>query len=487
MMSIHRRLLLELSLGLLFLFLVSGTIFYVCIRVVLVRQFDAALVAQADAIGSLVMRQPNGEVELELSQRPASPFSADGHLDYFQIWREDGSVLARSSALGKSDLPRFPAANGPRFGKTTLPDGHPGRVVQLRIVPGVEDEDAVAGSNLEARVPRPPAIFATVAVAQDRSELDRIMGLLLSALLVAAVCIVGGSVAVVSVAVRRGLGPLQQVAREVAQIDAQSLDYRFSSEGLPSELQPVGRRLNESLERLQQSFQRERRFAANVSHELRTPIAELRSLADVALKWDGDREKSLAYFRDAREIARQMEKIVTTLLSLARCQSGTLSVQHEPVNVGGVVKEAWESCEQRAAKRSLAVTFAVPAGVVVHTDRTMLHSILSNVLANAVEYATSGGTVSCKAEGNHSTLKISVVNDTDLLSAEDVSHLFEAFWRKDPARTDNSHCGLGLTLVDAYARMLGGKVHASLATSHKLCVAIHLPIIGQQVVAIGNR
>ena len=442
---------------------------------VLARQFDAALAAQANAICSLIKLQPNGEVESELPQRPMSPFGTDAHFDFFQVWREDGSVLMRSPALGASDLPHSAAAGTTVFENTVLPVGHPGRVVELRFVPVVEDEDLTDGTKPQA-TPQASAKFVTVAVAQDRSELDRFMALLLSALLVVAVCVVIGSMAVVSIVVRQGLNPLRRVAHEAAHIDAQSLDFRFPLAGLPSELRPICLRLNDSLERLQQAFQRERRFTADVAHELRTPIAELRSLADVALKWDGDRETSLAYFRDAQEIARQMESIVTTLLSLARCQSGTLTVECEPVDVGDVVKEAWENYEQKAAKRNLAVTFDLPTGLVVKTDRMMLHSIVGNLLSNAAEYTTDGGNVSCKAERNDSTLKFSVVNDTDFLSSDDLPHLFEAFWRKDPARTDGSHCGLGLTLVDAYARTLGGKAQVSLITGGSLCVALDLPI-----------
>ena len=301
------------------------------------------------------------------------------------------------------------------------------------------------------------------------------MTVLFWALLGIALFMAVGTVAVVSVEVRRGLSPLQSVAAAAARIDAQALDFRFSLDGLPRELQPICLRLNDSLERLQKAFERERRFTADVAHELRTPIAELRSLADVALKWDGDRETSLGYFKDAYDISRQMEQIVTALLSLARCQSGTATTARESVNLSALVHAAWDERRQEVAKRRLAVTFDMPDRLLLTIDRTMLCSIVNNLVANAAQYARIGGRVACKVLANGYGVRLAISNDMDNLSPEDLPHLFEPFWRKDAARTDGTHCGLGLTLVGAYAAALGGKIEASLPSQNSLCVAVSLP------------
>ena len=474
-MSIRRKLIVGLLLGLMALLLTSGTILYSCMNTVLKGQFDIALTAEAHVICGLVKLQRDGEIEIDNPQGPTSQLGAAANAQYFQVWREDGTVLLRSPALGKEDLPHAAAADAPVFADFELPQGRPGRVVLLRFLPVAEDEDVPGDTAAH----KPSAQLADnrviVAVAQDRSELKGIMTVLFSALLGIAAFMAIGIVAVVSAVVRRGLSPLQRVAAEAARIDPQALDFRFSLAGLPDELQPICLRLNDSLERLQKAFARERRFTADVAHELRTPIAELRSLADVALKWDGDRETSLGYFKDAQDVARQMERIVTTLLSLARCQSGTMTVVRESVNLGDLIRDAWDGHRQAAAERHLAVTFDQPSKLVVETDRTMLQSIMSNLLANAAEYARIGGTVACRAVANGSGLKFTVTNDADCLSPDDLPHMLEAFWRKDAARSDGSHCGLGLTLVAAYAAALGGKIEVSLPKHDSICVALDLP------------
>jgi two-component system sensor histidine kinase QseC len=474
-MSIRRRLLIGLTAGLLLLFAISASAFYFYIRAVLTCQFDAALSVKARALSSMVNMQSNGEVDLDMPQRPLPNASAAPSFEFFEVWRDDGTVIARAPALGKMDLPRAGSFDPPVFSDTRLPDGRPGRVITLRFVPNLDPEsteDPVRAKKLAAEA---AAMNVVAAVAQDRGELDRVLAALLSALLVASLLVIAGTLCVVAIVVRQGLQPLEKVARDASQIDAQSLTFRFSLRGLPGELQPICQRLNETLDRLHDAFTRERRFSADVAHELRTPIAELRALADVAMKFDGDRETSLSYFRDAGEIARQMERIVTKLLSLARCHAGAMAVASEAVDVADLVRQAWRSCEPSAASRNLNPLFDLPMDFMVHTDRNMLETIVGNLLANAVEYATAGGSLFCKANRNGQQWMIVVVNDTVALSKDDLPHLFEPFWRKDAARTDGSHCGLGLTLVEAYVKLLDGTVEAAMPEAGSFCVTVRMP------------
>jgi two-component system sensor histidine kinase QseC len=473
-MSIRRRLLIGLSAGLLVLFAISGGAFYWYVRTVLTYQFDAALTAKAHAFCSLVRSQPDGGIDLDLPQH-ATDGPAAAPFEYYQVWRDDGTVSARSPTLGSSDLPHAASLEAPYLTDFRLPDGRAGRVIELRCIATPDQDDAADSGHTDRRAAQSAATTVIVAIAQDRSDLDRVLTVLLTSLLAASVLVIAGTLCIVAVVVRHGLQPLQKVARDAAQIDVQSLTFRFSLDGLPAELLPICRRLNESLDRVQAAFLRERRFSADVAHELRTPIAELRSLADVATKWDGDHETTKDYFHDAREIAQQMEAIVTRLLALARCQAGSIAAAREPVDVAELVRQAWRNCESIAARRELRVQFDLPADIVVTTDRNLLGSIAGNLLANAADYTTEGGSIFCKAKRSGSQWMLIVVNDTDALHEEDLPHLFEPFWRKDTARTDGSHSGLGLSLVDAYVKVLGGKVEVAMPAAGSFCITVCLP------------
>ena len=257
-MSIRGRLLVGLLAGLGLLSVAGGAFLYWCVEGVLSRQFDAGLEAQAHAIGNLLKQQPDGGTEFEFSAESMPEFAAGGRSRFFELWREDGTLLERSPPLGQRDLPLPADADAaPVWSDLAWPDGRPIRAVAIRLVPKADDDP------WEAKKPSPAASARVVLmVAQDRGDLDQTMRILLYALLATAALVGTGVAATVTVAVRKGLRPLDRVAEEAGAIDAKSLQHRFSTEALPSELRPIGAGLNGLLGRLEDAFERERRFTA---------------------------------------------------------------------------------------------------------------------------------------------------------------------------------------------------------------------------------
>jgi two-component system sensor histidine kinase QseC len=280
---------------------------------------------------------------------------------------------------------------------------------------------------------------------------------------------------VVTRVIPRSLRPLDDLARRAATIDAQSLNLRFPTAGLPSELAAIAARLNELLQRLSVSFQRERRFTADVAHELRTPIAELRSLAEVALAGPGDPKRDTVVLQDARDIALQMERLVTSLLALSRFQSGHQAVKPEPVDVAAAINRAWLPLEGVARQRRLQIDLGDGATGQVAADPALFDSVLRNLLENAATYTPEGGRVAISTALEGDTTTITVANTSGDLDETDRPHLFEPFWRKDAARTDGFHSGLGLALVEAMVRVMGGVVSASLTPDGWLRFVVRMP------------
>ena len=241
---------------------------------------------------------------------------------------------------------------------------------------------------------------------------------------------------------------------------------------MPAELLPIGQRLNDLLARLDASFARERRFSADVAHELRTPIAELRALAEVALKWPDDLAAARSALQDALAVALQMESIATGLLALARCEGGLLPVRPEAVPLDSLVDEIWQPLADQARVKKLSVRRGVPDGASWHTDPIALRVIVSNLLTNAVEYTPSAGEVRLRFEGSTGSERLLISNTTDHLRSEDLPYLFDRFWRKDASRTSSVHCGLGLALAKAYAESLGLSLRAGMAGPSELTLEL---------------
>ena len=467
MSSIQRRLTIGLALVCTVLWIGGGLAVFLLLRAGLVGEFDRTSQVTAQRLASFT-EFIQGQNGFDSSGELLPAFERSDRPDYFQVWRSDGSTLARSPSL--ADAINLPADAGtpavPRFWNLTLPNGRPGRAAGIRFLPHEDDE--TPGSNIV----RGAGDDVTLVVARDRAELDARLRRLTTTLVLVGITTTVLTLLVVGVVVRRGLAPLSALAGRAATIDASSLALRFDTGSMPAELLPIGERLNDLLARLERSFARERRFSADVAHELRTPIAELRSLAEVALRWRDDPEATHSALQDALAVAMQMESIATGLLALARCEGGLLPMHPEAVALEPLVDELWRPLADQARAKTLSVSFAVPPDASWHADPVALRVIVGNLLANAVEYTPSAGKIDLCVADSSGSWRMSISNTTDHVQPEDLPHLFDRFWRKDVARTSSTHCGLGLALAKAYADAVGLSLRATIADNGALSIEL---------------
>jgi two-component system sensor histidine kinase QseC len=454
MISIRRQLTREL-LGV-FLLLLSGALaaLYLANRLEIIEQFDDALLAKALAIRSLII-QDGDQIRVDASAPVFRSFSPERPHDFFEIWNPHGQVLlARSASLGHAELPPPVAmTTHPRTWNVTLPDGRSGRALG-----GLFNIGPATDSN-------PKANQLYLVVATDREELDEALDELLTVGGVAIVLLAGVTAWLVPRVLRRGLQPLALLAEQTARIDANSLTTRLAADGLPAELRPIAGRLNELLARLEISFERERRFSADVAHELRTPLAELRSLAECALKWPETRGP--ATDREALAIAVQMQAMVASLLALVRGEQQQLGAQLHLVDLAALAEEAWRPLAARAVERQLKVTWEL-APARAAADAALVRSILGNLFENAVDYAPAGGAVGIRVASGAAGAQLCIHNSTDNLTADDVAKMFDRFWRKEEARSGGKHFGLGLSLARMFAQAMGWTLTAALDEQRRL-------------------
>ena len=457
MRSIQRQLTLGLTSAGCALWLLGSFAAWYALRAGLIAEFDHAHLTDLYRLANLTEQDPAG-LKFDSTGEFLPNFQRKNQPDYFQLWETSGAVLYRSPSL--FDLPDLPRKSGslsePRIWNLTLPDGTPGRAVGARFIPN-EDEDT-------PRKPGSPPLTkqAILVAAFHRNDLDGRLRLVGIVLLLTGLGIGAATVAVVRLAVRRGLLPLAHLAERAGGIDAQSLQLRFPVHHLPTELLPIAQRLNDLLARLEASFARERRFSADAAHELRTPIAELRSLAEVALKWPEDHAAAQNSIEEALAIALQMEAIATGLLALARCESGLTNKKSEPVALAELLRETAQPLREKSRAKQLDLTIDVPPDACWFTDRAGLRLILSNLLSNAVAYGEPGTPIKVVTSANGAGDFLRVSNRNRDLTPEDLPHLFERFWRKDRARSSGEHSGLGLAVTRAYSESLGLKLEARL-------------------------
>jgi len=233
--------------------------------------------------------------------------------------------------------------------------------------------------------------------------------------------------------------------------------------GLPSECEGVFNEVNVLLNRIATEMDRERQFTANISHELRTPLTGLRSTIEVGLRHDKGPEQYDRTLRTSLEIVLQAERLIDQLLSLRRAESGQLTLQYEPAELNECLEVVWQNFSSTAEDRHLEVTWRKNAVVPIHLPLDLFMLVLSNLIENAVNYATEGGRLFIESFSKKGSWELIIRNSQSGLTKETLARMFEPFWRLDDSRSaTGTHAGLGLAISQSMAKICGLALQPSL-------------------------
>ncbi|MGC8743028.1 MAG: ATP-binding protein [Verrucomicrobiia bacterium] len=463
MKTIRQRLSANLLIALATLLAITGLIISLLTSAYLENQFNSALLAKAEAIMSLT--ELNGSrIELEFSDEIMAKYDKGGS-DFFEIYRSDGKTVERSRSLGDLHLPIIPQTDedtAPVFRNMKFPDGRLIKTVTVRFYPQTGTINKRTTKKVEA----------ILIVGSDRKGLDRTISTIQLVLIGCGIVLLSAVFIVVNYVIKRELKPLEKLADEAAKIDAETLNARFTTTSLPGELLLIANRLNESLARLEQSFERERRFSSYIAHELRTPVAELRAIAEYIIAYPDAHSSETD--KEILAIAINLDSIIQKLTMLAKAERSDLQTQKQNIKLAPLLSDICSAFKTTINKRNL--NLKITANGEIFSDEILIRTILSNLIENAVEYSPEGETIKIESIEKNGFVNINITNKVSDLTDEDIKHFFERFWRKDKARSPSSHIGLGLNLSKAIADMLGYKLTASLNNSELTILISNIPL-----------
>jgi len=468
MRSLRTRLIIGIIGAMLLLLTVFSLIVYSVIRRALVNQFDQSLASTARILAASV-EMDGDEIDLELDVQQMPEFQRPDRPSYYQLWRHDGTVAAKSPSLGKDDILRFEGPfSTPVFRAFQMRNSRPGRAVGFKFSPRADSRD----SNRQTAIQQ----ALTLVVARDAGGLHRQLSFLQSLLLVASGVTIALSVLIAAFVVRQGLRPLDSIAAEIAAIKEDDLAVRVATASVPLEIAPIKDRLNELLSRLEDAFKRERRFTADVAHELRTPLAGIRSTIEVALSRGRDTAEYQTVLSECLAIVENMQIMMNNLLMIARLDACQVTFRHEQINLLEQVDSCWGPFSEKAIGREIAFANRVPNDVTVNSDRDNLSMVLSNLLNNAVEYTNDAGQIWVAAQNTDESVEVTVGNTGCRLTNEQAAQVFDCFWRGDSSRKDAGvHSGLGLALVKRIITALNGAVTAQIDQPDTFKINLTLP------------
>lgn len=480
-LSLRRRLLIGITAGMAILLTVFSFTIFTITKQTMVRQFDNSLLASAKLLSAVVEnegsesedddddddREDHGRSRDELSQPEAGldfefdvsmtpEFNETNGGSYFQFWTADKNI-SRSPSLGRHDLPLFGVrSNSPQFQKCVLPDAKPGRAVSYSFFPRVEKDGHDLGQFSSSEQ-------YTLIVAKDASAVYDHLDFLTWLLFSSSVVIVIISTVVAKLVTQASLGPIHILADKIASIRQDDLAETFTSAKFPAELHPICEGMDDFLIRLRDSFERERRFNKDVAHELRTPLSGLQTTIEVCLSRQREPNQYQDSLEDCLGIVKTMGRMIDALLSLSKIEAGQHSVSDHTINLKDMVDDCWSNFTDTAYDNSVSFQNSLPADLICRSDKDWLTMIVSNTLDNAVEYSGKDGRIWVSSQQGDGFVQLSVSNTGCQLTAEEVQHIFEFFWRKDQSRTDTGkHCGIGLSVAKRIAAVLDIELRAEL-------------------------
>lgn len=350
-----------------------------------------------------------------------------------RIVAADGTVLADINASGAP----YPVPKPGAIADWRSSDGAPGRVVA-----GVARLDNSQVMVIVAR------IYGERAASFTRYR-QRIAGAAVISALMAALC--------AALMLHRGLRPLRVVAAHAALVRPGALEQRLDPGQAPAELQPLIDALNAMLARLQQGYARLSGFSADLAHEFRTPVTNLLGQSQVMLaqpRATAEYEQLLA--SNIEELER-LARMIESMLFLARAGQDEVLLARQPLAALDELRTVADLYEGMAEERDVRI--ACDGGAVVLADPALLRRVLANLVSNAVRHARPGSTIQLLAARHADTVEISVTNSGAPIAPEHLPHLFERFYRADPARGQaDGSTGLGLAIVSAIMDLHGGTV-----------------------------
>ena len=256
---------------------------------------------------------------------------------------------------------------------------------------------------------------------------------------------------------RHALSPIERMARRAHEINAESLSARLDVENPHDELGLLAQAFNETLARLERSFEQLRRFTSDASHEIRTPLTAIRSVGEVGLKTRGSGDHYREVIGSMLEESGRLSRLVESLLTIARADSGQIQLARTAVPLLPLAQEAVSLLDVLAEEKAQHLSLEGDGDLCVEADPVILRQVVINLLDNAIKYSPAGGNISVRVVRNHSAILIEVEDCGPGIPTEHRDKVFDRFYRVDEGRSrEAGGAGLGLAIAKWGANAHGG-------------------------------
>ena len=412
---------------------------------------DARLRSDFRWAAEMAQQTPDGA----LSWYEGAPWRTDS--PWLQVWTPHGELVYRTAVANRLPVPGSKAlalqANGNI--RSILANPAPFRILTESAI--------IVGQPLVIQVGRSEA---TMRLEVRELAMLLLLGLPLAVLVAGA----GGYLLA-----REALAPLQKMTNRAQAVTATRLDERLPIENPHDELGQLALVFNDTLGRLESSFEQMRRFTANVSHELRTPLTAIRSVGEVGLREHHDATSYQHVIESMLEEADRLTRLVDRLLLVSRTDSGELRLTLETIHLGKLADEVAALLSVLAEEKHQIMLIEHVSSPKCQGDQVTLRQAVINLVDNAIRYTPSGGTIRVRISESTAHAMLEVCDTGSGIPENDRLRVFDRLYRGAHG-VDATGSGLGLSIARWAVEANHGKLTYECLHGQGSVFRINLPL-----------
>jgi two-component system, OmpR family, sensor kinase len=465
--SLRFRLAVRMAMAMTAALALMSVVGLVWARSFLDRELNANLLNVASIQASAVTDQPSGAMAFhEWDLTPDEAAQVRELNRYAQVWSSSGESLLRTQYI-TGDLPLDTAA-------LRLAAGH-------RLAMAEQTFQGMPIRSLYYPLERMGHLHArhvlqVAAPLTGRNQMLRQLAWLLAGITVlsGAATFVGGWWLAVRV-----VKPVHEITQQAESIRAGTLGHRIAAAADSQEYESLVGVLNSMLERLESSFEMQRRFTADASHELRSPLTVLKGEIELALRRDRDPGEYRRVLESNLQEVDRLTWLAQDLLTLARSDAGVMEPRLQSTDVVAATERVLDRLRGKADPRGIALKVDATRSIEAILDPGLFDQLLWNLVDNGVKFSPDGGRVDVRLAVADHTLLLEVLDRGPGIPEGASRRIFDRFYRLDAARTagENGGTGLGLAIVHAIADAHGGSVTAGNRDGEGAVFTVTLPMV----------
>ena len=369
--------------------------------------------------------------------------AAEEELPWVQVWSEAGDLLFANS---EAERRRIPEARALALATDTISDapaivntpGAPTRVLSRRGSIG----------------PQPVVIqVARSEVAMRQSLRELLLVLVLGLPIAVALAGLGGYTLA-----RRALAPVERMTERARSITAERLSDRLPVAHPDDEMGRLATVFNETLARLEASFEQMRQFTADVSHELRTPLTAIRSVGEVGLREHrGDSEYRSIIGSMLEEVDR-LASLVDRLLTLSRAEMGVATISRDDIDLHRLADEVASHLGVLAEEKRQSLTVECAGSPHASGDRLAIRQAAINLVDNAIKFSPAGGRIRIRVAETPRDVVLDVIDSGPGIDGDARTRIFDRFYRAATVTGATPGTGLGLSIAKGAVEANAGRL-----------------------------